>query len=92
MVDGKMAFLVVEDDREYERTAWFTSLIMTASGNYGKKGIEAKKLYTRQYDDMGNALFTEDGQSAFTPIDKETKERKLSELIAKFNKEGNEDS
>lgn len=86
MVYAKRLFNAIEDDRELERTAWFTSLIMSSSGSYGKKGIDAKKLYERQYDDMGNLLKSEKSSGAFTPIDKDEKDKKLSELIAKFNK------
>lgn len=85
MVNAKRTTEAVEDDREMERTAWFTSLIMSASGSYGKKGIDPKKLYERQYDDMGNLLQPEGRTGAFTRIDKEEKDKKLSELIAKFN-------
>lgn len=87
MVNAKRTTEAIADDREMERTAWFTSLLMSASGNYGKKGVEPKKLYERQYDDMGNLLKTEGSTGAFTRIDKEEKDKKLSELIAKFNSE-----
>lgn len=85
MVNAKRKTDAVDDDREMERTAWFTSLIMSAGGSYGKKGVDPKKLYERQYDDMGNLLKPEGRTGAFTHIDKEEKDNKLSELIAKFN-------
>lgn len=86
MVNAKSTYRALDDDKEMERTAWLASLLMSATGNYGKKGIEPKNLYARQLDDMGNPL-KPDGQGAFTPIDREIKESKLNELIAKFNKE-----
>jgi len=86
MVYAKTTQQAVEDDKEMERTAWLASLLMSATGNYGKKGIDPKKLYTRQFDSMGNLLESEQSQGGFTPIDKEIKDKKLSELIAKFNK------
>lgn len=86
MVNAKLSYEVVEEDRTYERTAWQTSLLMSATGNYGKKGIDPKKLYTRQYDEMGNPLNTNESQGAFTPIDKTEKDKKLNELMKKFNK------
>lgn len=85
MVNAKRKIEFVEDDREMERTAWFTSLLMSASGSYGKKGVDPKKLYERQFDDMGNLLKPDGGTGAFTRIDKEEKDNMLSELIAKFN-------
>lgn len=84
MVDAKLTFNAVQEDKEMERTAWFTSLIMSAGGNYGKKGIEPKKLYERVFDNDGN-IISKDSQGAFTPIDKEIKDKKLNELMKKFN-------
>lgn len=86
MVDAKLTMNAITDDKEMERTSWFTSLLMSASGNYGNKGIEPKKLYERQFDDMGKPVASK-ANGVFTPIDKEVKDSKLSELIAKFNKE-----
>lgn len=86
MVNAKLLYQFVQEDREYERTAWSTSLLMSATGNYGKKGIEPKKLYKRQYDEMGRLIADEKSTGAFKPIDKTEKETKLNELIAKFNK------
>lgn len=86
MVNAKLTMKYVEEDKTYERTAWQTSLLMSATGNYGKKGIDPKKLYKRQYDEMGNPLNTNESQGAFTPVDKEEKDNKLNELIRKFNK------
>jgi hypothetical protein len=87
MLHAKLTYNALQDDKEMERTAWFTSLLMSATGNYGKKGIEPKKLYERQMDEMGNPIKSTENHGAFTPIDKEEKEKKLNELIAKFNKE-----
>lgn len=87
MVNAKLSAEAVQLDKEYERTAWQTSLIMTSSGNYGKKGIDPSKLFKRLYDDMGNPISnTNEGQGAFTPIDKLEKDKKLNELMKKFNK------
>jgi hypothetical protein len=86
MVNAKLIHTYMAEDKEMERTAWSTSLLMSASGNYGKKGIEPKKLYERQYDDLGNPLHSEQ-QGTFTPIDREIKESKLNELLEQFNKE-----
>jgi hypothetical protein len=87
MVNAKLNHMYMAEDKEMERTAWSTSLLMSATGNYGKKGIEPKDLYTRQYDEEGNPIESANKQTAFTPIDRELKESKLNELIAKFNKE-----
>lgn len=84
MVNAKITLSNVEDDKAMERMAWQTSLLMSATGNYGKKGIDAGKLYTRQLDNTGNSIKKNEG--TFTPIDRQTKENKLNELIAKFNK------
>jgi hypothetical protein len=86
MVNAKVVQQYTDQDKEYERTAWFTSLLMSATGNYGKKGIDPKKLYKRQYDDMGRPLDTVDIRGVFNPVDRETKDNKLNELFAKFNK------
>lgn len=37
-------------DREYQRTAWQTALLMNATGNY-KKQIKPDSLYKSPYDD-----------------------------------------
>lgn len=84
MVNAKLNELALHEDREYERTAWFTSMIMSASGNYGKKGVDPSKLYKRQYDYTGKPISENTG--TFTSIDKELKDNKLSELMKKFNK------
>lgn len=85
MVDAKLMYKAFDEDREMERIAWKTSLLMTATGNYGKKGIDPKKLYTRQFDDYGHLLVTDEKQGSFIAIDKVDKDNKLNELIAKFN-------
>lgn len=64
--------------------AWQTSLLMTATGNYGKKGIEPKKLYEPRFDAYGNPIEKKTG--VFTPIDRDVRDKKMAELIAKFNK------
>ena len=69
-----------------QRTAWQTALLMTATGNYGKKGIEPKKLYTPVFDDSGNLITDKKDKGVFVAIDKEVKETKLRELIQKFNR------
>ncbi|MDR7207603.1 hypothetical protein [Priestia megaterium] len=76
----------VIEDREMERLAWQSSLLMSATGNFGKKGVKPKKLFERHFDDMGNVISKNEGQGVFTSIDKEVKDNKLNELIAKFNK------
>jgi hypothetical protein len=85
MVDAKLAMMNVDQDINYERSAWQTALNMSSTGNYGKKGIDPKKLYQRRYDNIGRPLETV-GHGDFKPIDKEEKDKKLNELIAKFNK------
>ncbi|PEL24319.1 hypothetical protein [Bacillus toyonensis] len=87
MVLARNHYKALEYDVEMQRTAWQTSLIMSASGNYGKKGIDPKKLYKPQYDDMGQPIKSNDGHGAFTPIDRQDKDKKLNELLAKFNKQ-----
>lgn len=85
MVNAKNYYKSLDYDVEMQRTAWQTSLLMTATGNYGKKGIDPKKLYKPQFNEEGKPIQTNEGNGAFTPIDKEDKDKKLSELIAKFN-------
>ncbi|WP_353856784.1 hypothetical protein [Bacillus sp. Bos-x628] len=82
MVNAKLYYQAYEDDLEMQRLAWQSSLLMSATGNYGKKGIDMKKLYRPRFDEEGN--YKEDGH--FKPIDKDEKESKLNELIAKFNR------
>jgi len=86
MLNAKLYFKSLDSDLEMQRTAWQTSLLMTASGNYGKRGVDMKKLYKPNYDEMGNPIIHND-DSTFTSIDKEEKDNKLNELIKKFNKE-----
>jgi hypothetical protein len=86
MVDAKLVIQYTKEDREMERLAWQTSQLMSATGNFGKKGIKPSKLFKRYFDDFGNVLATSDGQGVFTSIDKDVKEEKLNELMAKFNK------
>lgn len=86
MVNAKMYYRSLDGDTEMQRTAWQTSLLMGATGNYGKKGVDPKKLYKPMFDDMGKPIIQQEGQGAFTPIDKEIKDQKLNELMAKFNK------
>jgi hypothetical protein len=83
MYYSRLYFDAYEDDREYERTAWSTSMIMSSSGNYGKKGIDAKKLYKRQFDSEGNLV---ESQSKVNSIDRTERDNKLNELMEKFNK------
>jgi hypothetical protein len=85
MVNAKLHEKALESDYEMQRTAWQTALIMSASGNYGKKGIKPDKLYKPQFDDMGNPVKSDN--ETFKAIDKEEKESKLNELLRKFNKE-----
>lgn len=86
MVNAKMLIQYANEDREMERLAWQTSQLMSATGNFGKKGIKPDKLFQRQFDDFGNLVSKSDGQGVFTPIDKDVKDQKLNELMAKFNK------
>lgn len=41
-------------DREYQRTAWQTALLMNATGNYGKKQIKPEQLYTSPFAEKQN--------------------------------------
>jgi hypothetical protein len=83
MVNAKMFYRGLEGDIEMQRLSWQTSLLMSATGNYGKKGIEPKKLYKPLFDEKGNLIVE---TNEVKPIDKDEKDRKLNELIAKFNK------
>lgn len=85
MVSAKLYFKSLDGDTEMQRTAWQTSLLMSATGNYGKKGVDPKKLYKPQFDEMGQPIKSAESHGAFTPIDKEEKDKKLNELMAKFN-------
>lgn len=85
MANAKMYYRSLDGDTEMQRTAWQTSLLMSATGNYGKKGVDPKKLYKPQFDEMGQPIKQKEEHGAFTPIDKEIKDNKLNELIAKFN-------
>ena len=82
---AKLHYQSKDADAEMQRTAWQTSLLMSASGNYGKKGIEAKKLYQPMYDTEGNIIEKKDSDNKFTPIDRDEKDKKMNELLAKFN-------
>lgn len=44
MLRGVMDWIEMETDRLMQVTAWQTSLLMTASGNY-KRGVKPDKLY-----------------------------------------------
>jgi len=85
MVNAKLTQSAIDDDKEMERTAWQSSLLMSATGNYGKKGIDPLKLYERRFDDLGQPIES-NADGAFTPIDKELKDSNMAELLAKFNK------
>jgi hypothetical protein len=85
MVNAKLYYLGLDEDKTLQRTAWQTSLLMTATGNYGKKGVEPKKLYKPVFDEKGN--FIEDSNRSVKKIDKDEKDKKLNELLAKFNKD-----
>lgn len=39
-------------DREYQRTAWQTALLMNATGNYGKKQIKPEMLYKSPFEEL----------------------------------------
>ena len=41
-------------DREYQRTAWQTALLMNATGNYGKKQIKPDMLYKSPLEDLAD--------------------------------------
>ena len=41
-------------DREYQRTAWQTALLMNATGNYGKKQIKPEMLYKSPFEELAN--------------------------------------
>jgi hypothetical protein len=85
MVDAKLYYNALDQDIEMQRLAWQTSLIMTSSGNYGKKGVKADKLYKSQFDENGEPI-QKNKDDMFKSIDKEEKDKKLNELIEKFNK------
>ncbi len=42
-------------DREFQRTAWQTALLMNASGNYGKKQIKPEMLYKSPFEELAKA-------------------------------------
>jgi hypothetical protein len=81
MVNARLHYHGLDEDKTLQRTAWQTSLLMTATGNYGKKGVEPKKLYKPVFDEQGN--FIEDAQATVKPIDRTEKDNKLNELLAK---------
>lgn len=83
MVNSKINMMYAIEDRETERVAWSTSLIMSSSGNY-KKGVDFNKLYKRNFDDLGRPVKTDNNK--FQKVDKESKDKELQELFAKFNK------
>jgi hypothetical protein len=85
MVNAKLHTKAINDDLLMQRTAWQTALLMTASGNYGKKGVKLDKLYKPQFDEYGNPI-NRINENTFKKIDKEEKDKKLNELIEKFNK------
>lgn len=41
-------------DREYQRTAWQTALLMNATGNFGKKQIKPEQLYKSPFAEQQN--------------------------------------
>lgn len=86
MYSAKIQYQGLHDDAEMQKLAWQTSLLMTATGNYGKKGIEPKKLYVSRFDEDGNLIEKPQGNNSGTPIDRELKEKQINELLAKFNK------
>lgn len=85
MLDAYMLTAAVEHDRYVEALAWQTSLLMTATGNYGKKGVDMKKLYKRTYDEYGNVI--QQSKGTVTPVDREFKEKELNKLIERFKGE-----
>ncbi len=60
----------------YEQTAWQTALIMNSSGNY-KKRITPDMLLNK-----------EKSKSEPSKLDKEDKDKRIGDLMKKFNKEG----
>lgn len=62
-------------DIEMQRTSWFTSLLMNASGNY-KKNIKPDKLYTSVAEQKKKA----DGS-----LNKRYVEQQREQLMKKFN-------
>jgi hypothetical protein len=84
MVDAKLYYNALDQDIAMQRLAWQTSLLMSATGNYGKKGVKADKLYKSHFDENGEPIQTNDG--TFKTIDKDEKDKKLNELMKKFNK------
>lgn len=82
MVNAKMYQDGLNNDRTMQQLAWQTALIMTSSGNY-KKGVDPKKLYTATFDEEGN--YIEEKKGTVKQITKEEKDKRLKELLAKFN-------
>lgn len=41
-------------DREYQKTAWQTALLMNSTGNYGKKQIKPEQLYKSPFAEKQN--------------------------------------
>ncbi|MFA2595282.1 hypothetical protein [Bacillus cereus] len=80
MYNARIHYQNIEEDKEYQLTSWFTSLIMTASGNY-KNGIKPDELYKPQYESDGSPV--EGSHSA--PITEDEKEKRVKELLEKFN-------
>jgi hypothetical protein len=79
------------DDIENQRTSWFTSHIMNASGNY-KKRIEPSDLY-KPLEDRTEKKVEEDKTEGVVErfSSKEHKEEYLKKLTQKFGKEQNTD-
>lgn len=86
MANAKVYYMHRKSDTEMQRTAWQTALLMSATGNYGKKGIDPKKLYKPVFDESGKPIEDKEEKAVYVAIDKEVKETKLRELIQKFNK------
>jgi hypothetical protein len=70
----------MQSELEYERTAWFTSLLMNSSGNM-KKNIKPSDLYNRNQDDD-----SENDGSPFKKIDRDKKNEELERLKAQMMK------
>lgn len=62
-------------DREYQRTAWFTALLMNASGNM-KKNIKPDKLYVPMEKQK---------KAKAVDVQKQYVEDQRNELMKKFN-------
>ena len=84
MYNSVLYYDAFHEDKEMDRSAWTTSLLMSSSGNFGKRGIKPDKLYKARFQPDGELI--ENSESTVKPIDKEVKDRELDKLMKQFNK------